>query len=562
MTRNVAPSCATRVRNVLLSVASVAIATSFAHALQGPPPLPPPPPPPPGNPQSPSKTQLGKLLFWDEQLSSTRTRACASCHVPERGGSDPRSDPALLGNVNPGRDALFATPDDVRGSPGVVANVASGHYLSSASFGLGTQVTGRKAPSAINAAYAPLLFWDGRATGTFRDPLTNAVVLNQGAALESQSAEPPVSAVEMAHDQRTWTEVADRVVASTPLRLAPSVPAPLSAFVNGRSYPEIFQEVFGTPEVTPARIAMAIASYERTQFSNQTPIDQLFGGNPNALTPLEQQGFQLFNSQQASCNACHAGNLFTNQAFIYIGVRPPNDDLGRFNITGNPGDRGSMRVPSLRNVELRAPYFHDGSKATLEDVIDFYDRGGDFNAPNKPPVIRPLGLTQQQKTALAAFLRRPLTDARVAAAQAPFDHPTLYAGSLREPDVYDAAIPGSGGFVPRVVALAPPDVGNAHFTVGLERALGGATAFLLIGDSHVPGTGVFGRPRLMPYAARVVRVGALDGVGPGNGWTSVVVDLGSDPALIGMQLFGRWLVRDDGAPAHVAASQGFVATYF
>jgi len=490
--------------------------------------------------------------------------ACASCHVPERGGSDPRTDPALAGSVNPGLDGLFETPDDVRGSRGIVRSLASGHYESSALFGLAPQVTGRKAPSAINAAYAPLLFWDGRATGTFRDPETNAIVLNVGAALESQAVGPIVSDVEMAHADRDWSQVVARVEESIPLRLSPSVPAPLATFVNGRSYPEIFQEVFGSPDVTPTRIAMAIASYERTQFSNQTPIDQLFGGNPGVLTPLEQQGFQLFNSPQTSCNVCHAGNLFTNQAFIYIGVRPQNEDLGRFAVTGNQGDRGAMRVPSLRNVELRAPYFHDGSAATIEDVIDFYDRGGDFDAPNKPPLIRPLGLTPQQKTALAAFLRRPLTDARVAAAQPPFDHPALYAGSAREPDLLGTAKAGSGGFAPRMVALAPAAIGNSQFTVGIENGLGGALASLILNRASNVGGPFASRtqPPLKSRSARLFKVIALSGSGPGNGWGSLVLDLPNDPALVGTQVIGQWIVRDPGTPGGSAASEAFVATHF
>ena len=534
---------------------------------QGPPPPPPPlgpPPPPPGNPQSPSKVQLGKLLFWDEQLSSSRTVACATCHVPESGGSDPRSDPSLAGNVHPGADLSFGTPDDVHGSPGVVRGVASGSYATSALFGLAPQVTGRKAPSSINAAYAPLLFWDGRATGTFRDPVTNAIVLNAGAALESQSVGPIVSDVEMAHAGRDWAQVVARVEESAPLRLSPAVPPPLAAFVNGRDYPAIFQEVFGTSAVTPARIAFAIAAYERTQFSNQTPIDQLFGGNPGALTPLEQQGFQLFNSPATSCNACHVGNLFTNQAFQYIGVRPQDDDLGRFAVTGNVLDRGAMRVPSLRNVELRAPYFHDGSKATLEDVIDFYDRGGDFDAPNKPPLIRPLGLTTQQKTALAAFLRRPLTDQRVADAQPPFDHPALYAGSSRQPGIVGAGIAGSGGFVPRMIALAPPAIGNPEFTIGIEHARGGSLAVLVLLSAESSGSrfGLLAPPVAGGPSPRTARAVSLGGVGPGQGWGSLVLDVPDDPALVGSRLFGQWLVRDPASPRAMAATPTFVATRF
>ncbi|MCB1086957.1 MAG: cytochrome-c peroxidase, partial [Verrucomicrobiae bacterium] len=196
-----------------ISFVSVAILSCFVFDVvlgQGPPPPPPPPPlqplnPPPvpaGNPITEAKANLGKALFWDEQLSATRTISCGSCHQPESGGSDPRS---LLGDpasTHPGADGIFGTADDVTGSPGVILNREDGTYDQDDFFGMTRQVTGRYTPSAINAGYASSLFWDGRATSTFRDPVTNAVILNAGAALESQAAGPPVSSVEMAHQGR------------------------------------------------------------------------------------------------------------------------------------------------------------------------------------------------------------------------------------------------------------------------------------------------------------------------------------------------------------------------
>jgi cytochrome c peroxidase len=549
------------VRAAAFALASLALAAR-ASAQGGA--LPPPPPPPLGNPTTPEKVELGRLLFWDEQLSSTRTMACATCHVPEAGGSDPRSDPALAGNVHPGFDALFGTPDDVHGSPGVVRNDANGAFVRSATFGLQPQVTGRKAPSAINAAYAPVLFWDGRATGTFRDPETNAIVFNQAAALESQSVGPIVNDAEMASIARTWAQVVQRVVEADPLALSPAVPAGVAAFVAGRGYPEIFAQVFGTPDVTPVRIAMAIAAYERTLFSNQTPFD-LFNPqtNPGVLTPLEQQGAALFASPQTNCVNCHAGALLTNQTFQYIGVRPSFEDIGREAVTGNPADRGRMRVPSLRNVELRAPYFHDGSAATLEEVVDFYDRGGDFNAPNKNPLIRPLGLTQGQKNALVAFLRRPLTDPRVASAQGPFEHPALYAGSPLAPQLFGVATPGSGGFAPRIVALSPPKLGNPEFTLGIERGLGGAPAGFFLDVAASAGTPFGGSTMYLARSALVIRrTGLLLGSGPGDGWDSLVLDLPSDPSLAGTQLYGQGFVRDNGFGNTYAATEAFAVTYY
>ncbi len=547
------------------------LAASSAGALaQGPPPPPPPPlgpppPPPVGNPSTNAKTALGRMLFWDEQLSSTKTMACATCHIPEKGGSDPRSVFGAAGNVHPGFDSLFGTLDDIRGSPGIVRSIANGNFSTSVMFGLRPQVTGRKAPSTINAAYSPTLFWDGRAGGAFVDPVTNSVVLNAGAALESQAVGPIVDSTEMGHVGRTWGEVSSRIASVAPLALATNVPASWTTFINSRGYPAIFQEVFGTPDITAARIAMAIASYERTLFSNQAPIDSFFGGNQNALTPLELQGQNVFISQQASCAVCHAGNLFTNQTFRYIGVRPQNEDVGRFAVTNNAADIGRMRVPSLRNVELRGPYFHTGKFMNLEEVVDFYNRGGDFNGPNKDPLIRPLQLTQQQRDALVAFLKRPLTDTRVTNATGPFEHPTLYGGSARTPALFGAPTAGTGSFMPRMVALSPALVGNDRFTVGVEGGLGGGFSGLVLDIMpNAVGTPFGDATAYLGFSpgARFRRVGSLNGVGAGQGWTSTVIPIANDPALVGTPLYGQWFVRDPGSGGRFSASAAFAVTHF
>ena len=258
------------------------------------------------------------------------------------------------------------------------------------------------------------------------DPETLAVVLAAGAALEAQALVPILNSTEMGHVAREWSEVSARLAAAEPLALAHDLPAGLNDGVGGRTYPELFALAFGTPEITASRIAMAIASYERTLVSNQTPLDvALSGGAP--LTPLEQQGRGIFANR--NCVACHGGALLSDDNFHYTGVRPVQEDLGRFAETGANVDRGAMRTPSLRNVALRAPYMHNGEFTTLSDVIDFYDRGGDFDAPNKSPLIVPLNLTPQEKAALLAFLSRPLTDPRAAGETAPFDRPGLYSES-------------------------------------------------------------------------------------------------------------------------------------
>jgi cytochrome c peroxidase/putative transposon-encoded protein len=510
-----------------------------------------PPPMPLGNPVTATKSYLGKVLFWDEQLSSTRTVSCGTCHFANKGGSDARSIVNSARATNPGFDLLFGTSDDVFGSPGVISNNSDGTYNFSATFGFHEQVTGRKSKSYIDAAYPNSLFWDGRATSTFSDPITGAVIIPNGAALESQVLGPPLSTAEMAHGGRNWNDVAARVASSKPLVLSPSMPVALKTWIGSRSYPELFQEAFGTTDVTPARIAMAIASYERTLYSDRTPFDAA-AAQITPLTAAEQRGQGVFN--QAQCNTCHGGSLFSDNQFHNIGLRPQNEDPGRFNVTGNQADLGRFRTPSLRNVEQRAPYMHNGRFATLEEVVEFYNRGGDFDAPNiNRNRIRPRNLSTQQKADLVAFLKRPLTDPRVATATAHFDRPQLYTESNRVPQVFGNGTTGTGGNIPQVVAIEPPLVGNPSFAVGVYNARGGAQAVLVI-DSNDPGTGP-----TIPSSGSFARVTTQIS---GNGAGSVSLQIPNNNALIGATFIGRWFVTDPNAAGGVAVSQAFRMTIF
>lgn len=518
-------------------------------------PLDPPPPAPPGNPLTATKVYLGKALFWDEQLSSTKTVSCGSCHQANKGGSDIRSIVSNTRSTNAGADNVFGTPDDVYGSPGVPLSNADGSYGLSNIYGMKEQVTSRKSNSVLNAAYFQVLFWDGRATFTFRDPITNAIVLNGGAALESQAAGPPVSSAEMGHGGRNWSDVAARVAASKPLALSPSVPTALQTWINGRNYQELFQEAYGSPDVTPSKIIMAIATYERTLFTDRAVLDDVAGGI-GQLTAEEQRGRGVFN--QAQCNICHGGSLLTDNNFHYIGLRPQGEDTGRFQVTGNANNIGEFKTPSLRNVELRAPYMHNGRFATLEEVVEFYNRGGDFQAPNFPGnLIRPRNLSTQQKSDLVAFLKRPLTDPRVLTQTAPFDRPTLYAESNRVPVVSGTGRAGTGGVVPQVVAIEPPIAGNTGFTVGLSSGLGNRQAVLVI-DANDPGIGT-----TIPASGSFARVTVnLSGTGTGNGFGSTVLSIPNSAALIGKTFFGRWYVTDEGAANGFSVSQSFRFTIF
>lgn len=518
---------------------------------QAPPPPPQPlgtPPVPAANALSSAKIRLGQALFWDEQLSLTGTVACGTCHRPASGGSDPRTASGTAAATHPGADGVFGTADDVRGSAGVAAHAADGLYHAAGFFGVAPQVTSRKSPAVVNAAYAPQLFWDGRAGGSFSDPATGQVLIPVGGALETQSLVPLLNPAEMAHQGEAAADLAARVAALHPLDLADSVPAALQSWIAGRAYPALFQEAFGSAGVSAARIALALASYERTLSANQAPIDSEFGGTPT-LTELERQGQQLFIAND--CAACHAGSLFSDSAFHYIGVRPANEDTGRFAVTGNPADTGAFRTPSLRNVALRAPYMHDGRFATLEEVVDFYNRGGDFSAPNKDPRVRPRNLTPAQKTALLAFLRRPLTDPRTAAESGPFERPHLYTESSHVPTLQGTPLAGSNGLAPRLVALEPPRADNRNFTVAVDRGRAGAAAVLVVAHAD---------PGLAPGlpAGDVAQVPVtLDAAGS----AAVNLDL-STLVRPGDVLYGRWYLADAGVAGGYAVSAAFRASVY
>ena len=158
-----------------------------------------PPPVPPENPITDEKRILGKILFWEEQLSSDDAVACGTCHIPAAGGSDPRL------TAHPGPDQLFGTEDDTIGSAGIVHRDMLNQEIDDPIFGPDRQVTGRASPTILMSMFADEIFWDGRAGSSFSDPLDPSIVLiPSGGALENQSVAPILSTVEMAHEGRTW----------------------------------------------------------------------------------------------------------------------------------------------------------------------------------------------------------------------------------------------------------------------------------------------------------------------------------------------------------------------
>jgi cytochrome c peroxidase len=243
--------------------------------------------------------------------------------------------------------------------------------------GVGGKQGGRNAPPAMNAAYNHLQFWDGRA-----------------GSLEEQALGPIQNPIEMA-------ETLDGVV---------------KKLKKVKAYRARFQEVFGQ-EVSPDGIAKAIAAFERTLISTNSPFDRFIVGDKSALSESAQRGFELFQGK-ARCVLCHNGPNFTDNKFHNIGVPqtgPLKEDAGRSAVTKRESDRGAFKTPSLRSVALTAPYMHTGGLKTLEEVMEFYNRGGEA-VKGKDPFMTALNLTEQEKKDLVEFLKSLTGDLREMAA--------------------------------------------------------------------------------------------------------------------------------------------------
>ncbi|MFZ1376706.1 MAG: cytochrome c peroxidase [Geothrix sp.] len=226
------------------------------------------------------------------------------------------------------------------------------------------RVGARNSGTVLDAARMEYQFWDGRA-----------------ASLEAQA----------------WGPILN------PLEMGETVAGVLAKLKAIPEYRAQFRAVFRSG-VTQAGVAQALAAFERTLMSGPSPYDRFQRGERRALSEAARRGLDLFEGK-ARCFRCHNGPALSNQGFANLGVGMgrPNPDPGREAVTGDPEDRGRFKTPGLRNVALTWPYFHDGSAASLEEVIDFYDRGGEPNG-NLDPRIRPLGLTPGEKRDLKAFL--------------------------------------------------------------------------------------------------------------------------------------------------------------
>ena len=232
--------------------------------------------------------------------------------------------------------------------------------------GVFDQVGPRRVPKLLNRGYGRTFFWDGRIP-----------------TLEEQVLQPIINPQEM-----------DLELSEAIARLAKDL-----------SYPSEFREAFGR-EPNQDDLARALASYVRTILSGDSRYDRYVAGATAVLDAAERAGLEVFRGK-GNCVTCHLGPNLTDERFHNTGVGYRDGrfaDDGRFTVSGRETDRGAFKTPTLRNVAETAPYMHDGSIATLEDVIDDYNNGGTPN-PYLDREIRKLELSEDEKNALAAFLR-------------------------------------------------------------------------------------------------------------------------------------------------------------
>jgi cytochrome c peroxidase len=174
-----------------------------------------------------------------------------------------------------------------------------------------------------------------------------------------------------------------------------------------RSYVAAFTAAYGEPP-TEASLRKALASFVRTLVSANSAYDRHLRGDDSSFDDAAVRGEFVFLSDRGGCFHCHPAGMLTNEGLFHNGTYAGGEDTGRELVTGRSGDMGKFKVPGLRNIELTAPYMHDGSVPTLEAVIDQYDRGGNGD-PTTDPQIEALSLTAEEKAELLAFLRS-LTD--------------------------------------------------------------------------------------------------------------------------------------------------------
>ena len=305
------------------------------------------------NPLTRAKIELGRQLYFDPRLSLDSTVSCATCHDPSMGYS---------------------------------AHTKTG-------VGIDGQEGGRNSPVAYNRILSGKQFWDGRVD-----------------SLEAQAVGPIANPIEMGF---THEGVVKRL-GENPV------------------YKKQFEAIFG--DLTIDRVGQAIAAFERVLVTAPSPYDynellRSFEGldeediaddadlaakyaeataflEKNPMSESAKRGRDIFFTEKGNCTACHVGANLADEKYhnLGVGMDKENPDLGRFVVTKNPQDTGAFKTPTIRNVALTAPYMHDGSQATLEEVVEWYDKGGHPN-PHLSDKIRPLKLTPQDKADLVEFMK-------------------------------------------------------------------------------------------------------------------------------------------------------------
>jgi cytochrome c peroxidase len=319
---------------------------------------------PKDNPLTVAKVELGRKLFFDKRLSADGSISCATCHEPKRAFAD-------------------------------------GHRVAE---GIAGRRGSRNSPTLLNAMFNTGQFWDGRVE-----------------SLEAQAKLPLINPDEMG--EQTHAQIIARI-------------APLP------EYAKAFEQTFGTA-MTIDGLAKAIAAFERTLVSGNSPFDRFVAGDLNALNESARRGLVLFRSK-ARCTVCHTvnpafpfltdgnyrntgvaanfagfnelaksamqvANNYSPEAMTGLARQRGAFELGRFLMTGNSLDIGAYRTPSLRNVELTAPYFHDGSAETLSDVVKFYVKGGQDNS-FRDWQLEAVNLTDEEQHDLVEFLKSLTSD--------------------------------------------------------------------------------------------------------------------------------------------------------
>lgn len=310
---------------------------------------------PENNPMTRAKIELGRQLYFDERLSSDNTISCASCHDPLQG------------------------------------------YGAETAFGIGVrgQQGGRNSPISYNRILSKSQFWDGRA-----------------GSLEEQAVGPVANPIEMGNTHATCVDT----------------------LKNIPGYKKQFDVIFNDG-VTIDNVGMAIATFERAIVTGPAPSDAYEAVNKfekvfaddleyldeepeleakytklkkavaeSPMSESAQRGMVLF-SGKANCTACHAGANFTDEQYhnLGVGMAAEKPDLGRYEVTKDDKDRGAFKTPTLRNVAMSPPYMHDGSQQTLQEVVDWYDKGGHKN-PGLSDKMKVLKLNDQEKADLVAYM--------------------------------------------------------------------------------------------------------------------------------------------------------------